>query len=166
MPRLAVKKHCLRPRALLVQFCGSPIVYIFKILTKTELKTKMTSFAPQFVTPKDLYRALREVWASDTASPPHSWSPQFPAKNHCSVTSLIFQDYFGGEILSTKTSGGTHFYNRINGIKWDLTVSQFSDPEPYDDTLSSRDLAIQDTSESKYLLLTARLRARAGKINR
>lgn len=119
----------------------------------------------KFATPKDLYRLLVQVWSSDTASPPESWSPQCPARNHCSVTSLIVQDYFGGEILSTKTSGGTHFYNRINAIKWDLTVSQFSEPEPYDDMLSSRERALLDTSEFKYQLLTSRLKERIEKLH-
>ncbi|WP_423828242.1 YunG family protein [Solimicrobium silvestre] len=129
-----------------------------------ELETRMPTNNPQLSTPKDLFRALTQVWVSDTASPPDSLSPQSPAKNHCSVTSLIVQDYFGGEILSTKTSGGTHFYNRINGIKWDLTVSQFGEPEPYDDMLSSRVLALRDTSDHKYNLLTTRLKECAGKI--
>jgi hypothetical protein len=129
-----------------------------------ELETRMAADNPQFSTPKDLYRALNQVWAGDTASPPDSWSQQSPAKNHCSVTSLIVQDHFGGEILSTKTSGGTHFYNKINGIKWDLTVSQFGEPEPYDDTLSSREVALRDTSDHKYNLLTMRLKQCAGKI--
>ena len=128
------------------------------------MQTKMSTGNPQFSSPKELYRVLAQVWAGDTASPPDSWSPQVPAKNHCSVTSLIVQDYFGGEILSTKTSGGTHFYNSINGIKWDLTVSQFAEPEPCDDTLSSRELALLDTSEHKYRLLRDRLKAFFGKI--
>jgi hypothetical protein len=68
------------------------------------------------------------------------------------------QDYFGGEILTTKTSGGTHFYNLIDGKKWDLTARQFAEPVPYDDTPSSRNAALADTSEQKYVLLTTRLK--------
>lgn len=96
-----------------------------------------------FSTPKDLCPLLVQLWASDTASPPDSWSPQCPARNHCRVTSPIVQGYCGSEILSTTTSGGTHFYNRINGIKWDLTGSQFGEPEPYDDMLSSRERLVR-----------------------
>jgi len=68
------------------------------------------------------------------------------------------QDHFGGEILSTKTAGGTHFYNLIDGKKWDLTVSQFAEPIPYDDTPSSRIAALADTSAQKYALLADRLK--------
>jgi len=112
---------------------------------------------PTFATPLDLYRAISRVWSGDTSSPTHAWSPANPAQNHCSVTALIVQDCFGGEILTTRTSGGTHFYNRIDGRKWDLTVSQFAEPIPLDDTLSTRDAALADTSPEKYALLSARL---------
>ena len=110
-----------------------------------------------FSTPLDLYRVIARVWSADTASPTGAWSSSNPAQNHCSITSLIVQDYFGGAILSTKTPGGTHFYNLIGGAKWDLTVSQFSEPVPYDDTRSSREAALADTSDEKYALLKARL---------
>jgi len=110
-----------------------------------------------FATPLDLYRAISSVWSTDTSSPTGAWWPSNPARNHCSVTALVVQDLFGGEILSTLTSGGTHFYNRIDGRKWDLTVSQFAEPIPYDDTPSSRDIALADTSPYKYELLKSRL---------
>jgi hypothetical protein len=111
----------------------------------------------KFPTPIDLYRSISRVWSGDTSSPTNSWSPSNPAQNHCSITALVVQDHFGGEILVTRTSGGTHFYNQIAGKKWDLTVSQFAEPVPYDDTPSSREAALADTSEQKYVLLTARL---------
>ena len=49
-------------------------------------------------------------------------------------------------------------YNDIDGKKWDLTVSQFEEPIPYDDTASTREAAMADTSREKYVLLTSRLR--------
>jgi hypothetical protein len=119
---------------------------------------KMPSASKTFATPLDLYRSISRVWTGDTSSPTNAWSPSNPAQNHCSVTSLVVQDHFGGEILSTKTLGGTHFYNLIDGKKWDLTVGQFDEPVPYDDTLSSREAALADTSGQKYALLTERLK--------
>lgn len=113
--------------------------------------------AYSFKTPIDLYRALRHVWASDTASPAGTWSSSNPALNHCSITSLVVQDFFGGEILTTKTVGGTHFYNAIDGTTWDLTASQFAEPIPYDGTPSSRAMALSDTSTEKYERLKERL---------
>ena len=113
-----------------------------------------------FANPIDLYRQLKNLWSAETASPSTGWSPDNPAKNHCSVTSLIVQDHFGGQIVSTKTIGGTHFYNVIDGRRWDLTVSQFAEPIPFDDTASSRDAAMADTSVEKYQAIADRLYAR------
>ncbi|WP_206243932.1 YunG family protein [Novosphingobium terrae] len=107
--------------------------------------------------PIALYRALRSAWSAETASPPASWSADNPAKNHCSVTALIVQDHFGGDILSTRTVGGTHFYNLIDGTRWDLTVSQFAEPIPFDDTPPSREAAMSDTTPDKYRIITERL---------
>lgn len=117
------------------------------------------SIPQSFATPLDLYKAISRVWSADTSSPTHAWSPTNPAQNHCSVTALVAHDLFGGDILCTRTSGGTHFYNVIDGRKWDLTVSQFAEPIPYDDTPSSRAAAMADTSPEKYALLKARLGA-------
>lgn len=110
-----------------------------------------------FESPLELYRRVLAIWSADTASPTGAWCPSFPAKNHCSVTSLVVQDYFGGEILTTRTRGGTHFYNVIEGTRWDLTVGQFSEPIPYEDNVSSREAALRDTSLEKYELLKQRL---------
>lgn len=117
----------------------------------------MPTISNTFATPLDLYRVILHVWSGDTASPANAWSPSNPAQNHCSVTALIVQDYFGGEILTTRTAGGTHFYNLIDGRKWDLTASQFREPIPYEDTPSARDAAFSDTSKQKYDLLLSRL---------
>jgi hypothetical protein len=97
--------------------------------------------------PADFYAELRAAWSAQSSS---SWTPGNPAKGQCSVTSLIVQDVFGGEILSTQTPGGTHFYNSINGVRWDFTVSQFAAPIPFEDTPSSRDEAFNDTSPEQY----------------
>ena len=113
----------------------------------------------RFADPLDLYRAIRDVWSASTASPPESWSHDNPAKNHCSVTALIVQDVFGGEILKTRTSGGTHFYNSVGGRRWDLTVSQFSEPIPFEDVPSSREEALADCSPAKYRELAKKLAA-------
>lgn|GEM_PF-611141 len=121
-------------------------------------KNFTTDSAKTFATPVDLYRAISRVWSGDTSSPTNAWSPSNPAQNHCSITSLIVHDHFGGEILTTRTAGGTHFYNLIAGQRWDLTVGQFAEPVPYDDTRSSREAALADTSPQKYETLKARLR--------
>ena len=134
------------------------MVHTRNVVGSTQAETTMTLTPNAFATPLDLYRAISSVWSGDTASPTNAWSPSNPAQNHCSITALVVQDYFGGEIFCTRTAGGTHFYNDIDGKKWDLTVSQFEEPIPYDDTASTREAAMADTSREKYVLLTSRLR--------
>lgn len=100
--------------------------------------------------PEVFYDRLVSAWSAETSS---NWSRANPAKGQCSVTALIAQDVFGGEILKTHTPGGTHFYNLIDGVRWDFTVSQFDRPIPFEDLPASRDEAMADTSPAQYLAL-------------
>ena len=74
-----------------------------------------------------------------------------------SVTALVVQDVLGGDILRTRTAGGTHFYNLVDGVRWDFTVSQFDRPIPFEDTPASRAEAMADTSSAQYDALRRRL---------
>lgn len=107
-----------------------------------------------YPTPVELYQTLKTAWSLESSS---SWTSENPAKGQCSVTSLVVQDIFGGSILKTKTHGGTHFYNLIDGVRWDLTVSQFDRPIPFEDRPATREDAVADTSEQQYRALKSRL---------
>lgn len=61
-----------------------------------------------------------------------------PARGQGSVTALVVQDIFGGELAKTAVSGGDHFYNIVEGTRWDFTFSQFDIPVGYQDALASR----------------------------
>jgi hypothetical protein len=104
--------------------------------------------------PVELYRRLTKAWSSETGS---KWRPDNPACGQCSVTALVVQDLLGGELLKTRVAGAWHFYNRIDGRRWDLTVSQFETPIGYDDLPSSRQEALADTSKQQYVTLVERL---------
>jgi hypothetical protein len=101
-----------------------------------------------------LYRRLTKAWSSETSG---RWQPDNPACGQCSVTALVVQDVLGGELLKTRVADAWHFYNRIDGRRWDLTVSQFATPIGYDDLPSSRQEALADTSRQKYTTLVERL---------
>lgn len=75
---------------------------------------------------------------------------------NCAPTAIVVFETFGGEIL--KTSGwpkddghfGRHFYNRIDGTRYDFTADQFSMPDyshkvQYEDILSSVREAMSET---------------------
>jgi hypothetical protein len=104
--------------------------------------------------PVELYRRLTKAWSSETGS---KWRRDNPACGQCSVTALVVQDLLGGELLKTRVAGAWHFYNRIDGRRWDLTVSQFETPIGYDDLPSSRQEALADTSKQQYVTLVERL---------
>ncbi|MCK9553513.1 hypothetical protein [Aquamicrobium sp.] len=106
------------------------------------------------ITPLELYTRLMAAWSAESSS---RWRPDNPATGQCSVTALVAQDILGGDILKTRTPGGTHVYNRIGGIKWDFTISQFDRPIPFEDLPSSREEAMADTSSVQYEALKTRL---------
>jgi hypothetical protein len=104
--------------------------------------------------PVRLYHRLMKAWSTETGS---KWRPDNPACGQCSVTALVVQDILGGDILKTEVGGAWHFYNRIVGRRWDLTVSQFDAPIGYDDLPSGRVEALADTSLENYETLKLRL---------
>jgi hypothetical protein len=40
-----------------------------------------------------------------------------------SIISLVIHDIFGGEILKTRNKKGWHFYNRVDGLRFDFSSS-------------------------------------------
>ncbi|MBI3512597.1 MAG: hypothetical protein HY060_00745 [Proteobacteria bacterium] len=104
--------------------------------------------------PLELYEKLRAAWSSETGA---RWRADNPACGQCSVTSLVVHDALGGDILKTDVDGAWHFYNRIAGRRWDLTMSQFERPIGYDDLPSDRAEALADTAPERYALLKARV---------
>jgi hypothetical protein len=99
-------------------------------------------------------QALFKSWSIETSS---KWIPENPARGQCSVTALVINNLFGGEILKTLLPEGWHFYNRIDGKRYDFTDSQFDGPIDYMDVPSNRDEAMLDTSPRQYSVLKQNL---------
>jgi hypothetical protein len=85
--------------------------------------------------PDDIQRALRKAWSLSTAS---KWTAETPAAGQCNVTSLLIHELFGGDLLKTPLPAGDHFYNRIEGKRYDFTASQFDAPIAYMDVPTDR----------------------------
>lgn len=98
--------------------------------------------------------ALQKSWSLESSS---KWSGDNPAKGQCGVTTLVINDLLGGEIMKTKLSDGWHFYNIINGKRYDFTASQFKEEIDYNDISSNRDDAFLDTNEQQYGYLKQRV---------
>jgi len=48
-------------------------------------------------------------------------TPDVRKSEEDSLISLLIHDIFGGEILKTKKNRGWHFYNRVDGLRVDLS---------------------------------------------
>ena len=97
-----------------------------------------------------IMNALSKSWSIESSS---KWSKENPAKGQCGVTTLVVNDILGGEIRKTELPDGWHFYNIINGKRYDLTASQFGEDILYMDIPSNREEAYKDTNEKQYSFL-------------
>jgi hypothetical protein len=94
---------------------------------------------------------LEKTWSDKSST---LWAPDNPARGQCGVTALVIQDHFSGEILKTLLPDGRwHYYNRIDGRRFDFTAGQFPRPIEYQDLISSRVEAFSDTSDAQYRYL-------------
>jgi len=84
------------------------------------------------------------------------WTEQNRACGQCSVTAIVIQDQFSGEILKTPVDGRWRFYNRVDGKIYDLTMDQFQSLPDYLDLPSSREEAFADTNQAQYAYLYKR----------
>ncbi len=110
---------------------------------------------PSFNTPIELYHVIKQAWTEETCC--DGWDAANPCKNQCSVTALAVQHFFGGDIVTTQTKGGKHFYNRVDGAYWDLAAEQFGEPIPYSNMPSSHAEALADSSPAKLSALLANI---------
>lgn len=80
-----------------------------------------------------LTAALRASWRADTAFDASDWNETNVARGQCVVSSLVVQDYFGGELIRYEISEGplheTHYMNQLpDGTVIDVTASQYPSP--------------------------------------
>jgi hypothetical protein len=75
-----------------------------------------------------------------------------------SLISLLIHDIFGGEILKTRLKKGWHFYNRVEGKRFDFTgsdISKYADDTKFEDIPSTPDEIcnyFEDTEYSNFLM--------------
>ena len=117
-----------------------------------------------------IFKALQSSWAKDTAFDPKEWSESNKARGQCVVSSLVIQDYLGGDLVRYSVDEGdlheTHYANRLDsGVILDTTASQYTEPvtmriKPVDlkDFSSVREKRLADNSTRKrYEILKARV---------
>lgn len=111
---------------------------------------------------RELYDRFLAIWAEDTCAPRlrKDWSPQNPTVGHCSITSFLVQDLYGGKVYGVQLPDGSyHCYNDINGTVFDLTSEQFQgEVLPYENNPEQfREEHFKDEGKyQRYLLLKER----------
>jgi hypothetical protein len=80
---------------------------------------------------QELSSALQASWGADTAYDAEEWSHNNKARGQCVVTSLIVQDYLGGDLIRYEVTDDhlseTHYMNQLSdGTVIDLTASQYT----------------------------------------
>lgn len=74
--------------------------------------------------------AIIRSCAKDTSADPDGWTEENPTWGHCAVAALVLQDWFGGGLIHTRTTGSgfrrNHYWNRLpGGFDVDATREQF-----------------------------------------
>ena len=76
----------------------------------------------------------------------------------CTITSLIVNDYFGGDICKIYVDGISHYFNLIENNIVDLTKSQFNYKIDYNDyKIVDRQKILTDDTKNRYITLKERL---------
>ena len=127
----------------------------------------------------DFTKALQESWSATTSyESDENWSAENPARGQCVVSSLVVQDYFGGDIVRYAVTGDgvdeTHYFNVLDdGTVLDTTRSQYKDKKvnmiekPIDlaknnfSSVRERCLADKETNY-RYTLLQEKVKALLG----
>ena len=119
---------------------------------------------------KNIVKAFEASWKADTAYDKSDWTEDNKARGQCVVSSLVVQDYLGGDLLrysiEAENLDETHYINQLDdGTLIDTTGKQYVTPvssrlKPIDlkgfNSAREKMLCDEDT-RSRYELLKARV---------
>ena len=83
----------------------------------------------------EVLQALRESWSLASSEEPENWTPSNPSRGQCGISSLIVNDYFGGNLVLWKVfvedeQVGFHYSNELpDRTRIDATGDQFWENE-------------------------------------
>ena len=82
------------------------------------------------------------------------WDDNNKCLSMCAITSLIINDYFGGNICKIYVAGISHYFNLVDEEIIDLTSSQFNHEIDYKDyqIVDRQEILIDDTKNRYYIL--------------
>lgn len=103
---------------------------------------------------------LLECYSKDLCYPKIQcgWSDDNKCFGMCAITSLLINDYFGGDICKIYVDEASHYYNLIDGDIVDLTSSQFNCNVDYKNyKIIDREKILTDDTKQRYNLLKKKL---------
>ena len=109
---------------------------------------------------KNIQKVLLECYSKDLCYPKVQcdWNENNRCFGMCAITSLIINDYFGGDICKIYVDGISHYFNLIENNIVDLTKSQFNHKIDYKDyKIIDRQKILTNATKNRYITLKARL---------
>ena len=109
---------------------------------------------------KNIQKVLLECYSKDLcySKVQRDWNENNRCFGMCAITSLIINDYFGGDICKIYVDGISHYFNLIENNIVDLTKEQFNREMDYKDyKIMDREKILTDDTKNRYVTLKARL---------
>ncbi len=109
---------------------------------------------------ENIQKVLLECYSKDLCYPKvqNDWNENNKCFGMCAITSLIINDYFGGDICKVYVEGISHYFNLVEDKIIDLTSSQFNHEINYNDyQIIGRNKILTDDTKNRYDILKTRL---------
>lgn len=112
------------------------------------------------MTIENIQNVLLKCYSKDLSYPKvqDDWNEFNKCFGMCAITSLIVNDYFGGDICKIHIDGISYYFNLIDEKIIDLTSSQFNHEIDYKDyQIMDRQKILTDDTKNRYNILKTRL---------
>ncbi len=109
---------------------------------------------------ENIKEVLLECYSKDLCYPKvqNEWNDDNKCFGMCAITSLIINDYFGGDICKIYVDGISHYFNLIEDKIIDLTSSQFNCDIDYKNyQIVDREIILTDDTKHRCNVLKERL---------
>ena len=109
---------------------------------------------------ESIQKELLECYSKDLCYPKvqDDWNENNKCFGMCAITSLIINDYFGGDICKIHVDGISHYFNLVENKIIDLTSSQFNHEMDYKNyEIIEREKILSEDTKNRYNILKARL---------
>ncbi len=109
---------------------------------------------------ENMQKVLLECYSKNLCYPKvqEGWSEFNKCFGMCAITSLVINDYFGGDICKIHVDGICHYFNLVEDKIIDLTSSQFNHEIDYKDyQIVDRQKLLTDDTKNRYNILKTRL---------